>query len=144
MSEVVVNVDSLPTIESESICSRVKLCVRLYPSIFVFLLIVIIIGGATVGIIFFNSKTFYFPCMEYNINTLASEVRVDCLQYIWTTECPSKPYTIPPTYKGWWNQSPGGTTMIKCTSGMTPTQCGVGNYGNIITYMQFCNFFYNQ
>jgi hypothetical protein len=144
MSEVVIDVDSIPTVESPSIWSRIILCFKLYPSIFIFLLIILIIGGATVGIVLANNKTVILPCIAYNTNTLASEVSLECIQYIWTIECPSKPYTIPSTYKGWWTQSPSGTAMIKCTSGMAPTQCGVGTYGNIITYMQFCNFFYNQ
>ena len=144
MPEVVVDVDSIPTVESPSVCDQVKLCVRLYPSILIFLLVILIIGGATVAIVVLGKKAVFLPCMDYNINSLASEVSVGCLQYIWTNTCPSKPYTIPTTYKGWWIQSPSGTAMIKCTSGMNPSQCGAGSYGNIITYMQFCNFFYNQ
>jgi len=102
----------------------------------------------TIGIIVVvlnNSKTPIYPCMSYSQQSLASSVSVACLQYMWTQSCSVRsPYTFSATYVGWWNQSPEGPTMVSCNGLKKGSNCGVGSYSNMVTYMQYCNINLNQ
>jgi hypothetical protein len=104
--------------------------------------------GITIGIIVIvlnNNKTPIYPCMSYSQESLASSVSVACLQYMWTQSCSVRsPYTFSTTYKGWWNQSPEGSMMVSCNGLKKGSNCGVGSYSNMVTYMQYCNINLNQ
>jgi hypothetical protein len=100
--------------------------------------------GMIIGLgILLQATTPNYPCRMYDTETLASTISTACLQYVWDGSCRAKqPYLFPQGYTGWWNQSPEGMRMVSCR--MSPSACGVGSYGNIIVYMQFCQIKYNQ
>lgn len=103
-----------------------------------------IVGGIVI-IIINNNKLPDYPCMSYSQESLASSVSVACLQYMWMQSCSVRaPYTFSATYVGWWNQSPEGATMVSCNGLKKGSNCGVGSYLNMITYMQYCNINLNQ
>ena len=102
-------------------------------------LFVIVIIIVIVLIVVAQSATPSYPCLPYDTNTLASSVSVPCLQYVWNQVCPSSPYLFSQEYTGWWNRSPKGTTLVRC-SGTAP--CGAGSYGNILIYMASCQINY--
>jgi len=92
---------------------------------------------AVVLVVALNQKTVAFPCAQYAGTTLASDVSVECLQYLWDKSCPTRPYSFPASYAGWWRSSPQGGTLVRCS--VTP--CGVGSYDNMRTYIQLCNVY---
>lgn len=148
--EVVVDVGILPTIPDESFterCSKctspIKHCFTHNISCVVFIIVILLVLGAVIAVIL-TSKKAILPCSNYSGDTLAVDVSVQCLQYVWDAECPTKPYSFPTGYSGWWRQSPQGNVLAKCINGLSGTQCGVGSYGNILVYMQFCNLYYGQ
>lgn len=109
----------------------------------IFGLSVLVIGMIILFATFLQPSTPAYPCRLYDTDTLASTISIDCLQYVWNGSCRAKqPYLFPKSYTGWWKQSPQGGTMISCR--ISPSACGVGSYGNILVYMQFCQINYNQ
>lgn len=140
MTEHVVYLESLPTIPDRECCDDCKTTVRhfwnSYQTWIILVSILIILSGIVITVMM-TSKTYSYPCLAYSSQTLASSVSLDCLQYMWNVNCATRsPYTFAADYQGWWNRSPQGANMVRCSS--TP-QCGVGSYNNIITYMSFCN-----
>lgn len=155
MEEVKVDIDRIPSIPDEPVCNcfikRVEYtrsCIanhlRHNLAWIVFILFILIAGGAVIGVLLMTKQTAVLPCSDYTTDTFATKVSIECIQYIWNTECSTKPFSIPAGYSGWWKQSPQGSTLVKCNGGLSGTQCGVGTYGNILVYMQFCNFYYGQ
>jgi hypothetical protein len=116
---------------------------RDYRNWIIFGLTLMVIGMIILFVTLLPSTTPSYPCRMYDTETLASTISVDCLQYVWDSNCRSKqPYLFPQSYTGWWKQSPQGGAMISCR--ISPSECGVGSYGNIVVYMQFCKMKYNQ
>lgn len=150
--EVTVDIKNIPTIPDESISIKDRV-IRFFRSIahaithnlscVIFVIVVLIVAGAVIGVIL-STKKVILPCSKYSTESFATEVTVECLQYIWNIECPSKPFSFPVGYNGWWLQSPQGSVMVKCNNGFSGTNCGIGTYGNILVYMQFCNVYYGQ
>lgn len=121
----------------------VRACWRNYQNWIIFGLSLLTVGIIIAIIIVLRSSPPVYPCLMYDISTLASSVSTDCLQYTWNANCLSKqPYLFSSDYNGWWKKSPQGTSMVSCH--MSPTACGVGSYGNIIIYMQLCQIKYKQ
>ena len=148
--EVTVDIMNIPTIPDESMKDRFIKCTSPITyfithniSCVVFIVVILIAVGAVISVIL-TSKQVILPCSKYSSDTFATEVTVECLQYIWNIDCPSKPFSFPSGYTGWWKQSPQGSIIVKCNNGLSGTQCGVGSYGNIMVYMQFCNAYYGQ
>ena len=98
-------------------------------SIFIMVIVIVVI------VVVMNQKTAVLPCALYSGTTLASDVSVECLQYLWDKSCPTRPYSFPASYMGWWRSSPQGGTLVRCS--VTP--CGVGSFDNMRTYVQLCN-----
>jgi len=114
-------------------------CWRNYKNWITFFIVLLVLGIAVVLVIVSQSSAPTYPCLAYDANTFASSVSADCLQYIWNQVCKTTPYTFPQGYTGWWNQSPQGARMVRCTG---TTSCGAGSYGNILIYMQSCQINY--
>ena len=116
---------------------------RDYRNWIIFSLSVLTIGMMILLITLLPSSTPAYHCRMYESDTLASAVSVECLQYVWDGNCRAKqPYLFPQGYTGWWKQSPEGGRMVSCR--ISPSACGIGSYGNILVYMQFCQIKYNQ
>jgi hypothetical protein len=156
MAEVTIEVGKIPSIPDETCmssleknvskcmentCISCRHCYQQYARLII-LGIVLSIIGVVVTVIILSQKTTTFPCYGYSTDAPASTVSVSCLQYLWDTSCSTKaPYTFPPNYQGWWNQSPQGSALVKCN---TNSMCGVGSYGNIAIYTSLCNIRYGQ
>ena len=112
---------------------------RHYRNWIIFVIVLLVLGTAVVLVIVSQSDVPSYPCLAYDANTFASSVSADCLQYIWNQVCKTTPYTFPQGYTGWWNQSPQGARMVRCTG---TASCGAGSYGNILIYMQSCQINY--
>lgn len=116
---------------------------RDYRNWIIFCITVLVIGMIILLTALLPSSTPAYPCRMYDTETLASTISTECLQYVWDGSCRTKqPYLFPQGYTGWWKQSPQGGTMVSCR--ISPSSCGVGSYGNIVVYMQFCQIKYNQ
>ena len=108
-----------------------------YKGWIIFFTIVSVLSGIVISVVLSNNNKPTIPCLLYSPQTLANEVSVACLQYLWNLYCGSrKPYTFPDSYSGYWHSSPRGTSMVSCSQNPV---CGIGSYGNILNYMQFCN-----
>jgi hypothetical protein len=162
MTELSIDVSKLPTISDtnswytscnvfmngvEQTYTDSKIVLRAwwrdYRNWIIFGLTLLAVGAIILLVTLLPSSTPSYPCRMYDTETLASTISVDCLQYVWDGSCRTKqPYLFPQSYTGWWKQSPQGGTMVSCR--MSPSSCGVGSYGNIIVYMQFCQIKYNQ
>jgi hypothetical protein len=156
MTEISIDVNQIPSIPDETcmssleknvsscienICMSCRHCYQHYMRLIILSMVLVIIGIIVIVIVL-SQKTNAFPCHEYDSSTLASSVSLSCLQYLWDTSCSTRsPYTFPPNYQGWWNQSPQGSALVKCQSNSV---CGVGSYGNIAIYMSYCNIRYGQ
>jgi hypothetical protein len=127
----------------EESCHEISTCCsRNRGSVFCIVFILIVIG--IVLIVVLGNKTLPFPCYLYNSQTLANEINIDCIQYIWKANACKNPAIYPPNgYTGFWTQSPQGTKMVKCVGQTQGTSCGIGSYQNIVIYMQFCNPYFN-
>lgn len=88
--------------------------------------------------ILLSNKNITTPCQNYNSNSLASTVTIECLQYLWNTICSTQRYTFQVEDIGWWTQSPRGSIMVSCPNHILDNTCGVGSYGNILIYLQYC------
>ena len=107
---------------------------RMHARCFVLSLVVVVVGIIVV-VVLATQKTTTYPCLLYSADTLATEVSVACLQYLWNLACPTIPYTFPDSYVGWWRSSPQGTVMVPCH---ITTPCGAGSYQHIALQMQLC------
>jgi hypothetical protein len=105
------------------------------------LLACLCIGGIVVSAMLKNTSI--GPCYYYTSETLASDVSVECVQYLWKMAQCSTALESSPTWK-WWIQSPQGLTMVKCDAYHTGTMCGAGNYNIIRSYIQICNARFGQ
>ena len=83
------------------------------------------------------------PCYYYTSETLASDVSIACINYLWNVAQCSTALESSPTWK-WWIQSPQGLTMVKCDTYRTGTMCGAGSYNIIRNYIQLCNPYFGQ
>ena len=139
------NIENLPTIPdkgfseilsdySDYILKMYKNFYRQYTYYITCLIFLLVMSAIIIGIVIANKTKPSSPCLLYNEDTLATSVCIECIQYIWSINCPKIPYTFPMGYKGFWNSSPLGMDLVKCRSG----PCGIGSYRNIIVYMQFC------
>jgi hypothetical protein len=158
MTELSIDVSKLPTIsdtnswetfvngvEQSYTDSKIVLraCWRDYRNWIIFGLTVLAIGMIILLVTLLQSSTPSYPCRMYDTETLASAISTNCLQYVWDSNCRTKqPYLFPQSYTGWWKQSPEGGRMVSCH--MSPSACGVGSYGNVLVYMQYCKIKYNQ
>lgn len=88
--------------------------------------------------ILLSTKTITTPCRSYDSNSLASTVTVECLQFLWNTICSTQRYTFSVEDVKWWTQSPQGPVMVSCPNRVISSSCGVGTYGNILVYLQYC------
>lgn len=83
------------------------------------------------------------PCYYYTTDTLASDVSIDCVTYLWNVAQCSTVLQSSPTWR-WWIQSPQGLTTVKCDASHRGTMCGAGSYATIRIYIQICNPYYGQ
>ena len=143
MTEIVVDVQNIQTIPDESCKDKLRFYVNIYKSHLIFLFIVCVISGIVIFAVS-NKSSVNLPCSSYSTNSLASSVSISCIEYIWSKECPTETYKFQDGYSGWWNSSPQGTVMVKCVNGNRSSQCGIGSYGNLLVYMQFCNIAFGQ
>jgi hypothetical protein len=139
MADVVIDVSKLPTIP-DSCVNNCRYYWSFYRNWIIFGIIILALSTAVVLIIVFKSPTMTYPCLPYQSNTLASSVSIECLQYVWSSNC-QVPYTFPSDYTGWWRSSPQGTKMVSCRGTLV---CGVGSYNNIIIYLPLCHIGLNQ
>jgi hypothetical protein len=103
--------------------------------------LLLVFAGAILAFVFTSASARTFPCASYSPSSLANEVKLDCLQYLWTASgCkPVNGAPFPPTgYSGWWNRSPSGSQTVSCPGGIDSSSCGAGSYATIMTYMQLC------
>ena len=158
MTDISIDVSNLPTISDTNLCDTfingvektytdTRITLHSYWRDYRYWIIIgmtlLVIGMIILLVILLPSSTPLYPCRMYDIETMASAVSVECLQYVWDSNCLSKqPYLFPQSYTGWWKQSPEGGRMVSCR--ISPSACGVGSYGNIIVYMQYCKIKYNQ
>ena len=158
MTELSIDVSKLPTISdtnswdtfvngAEQSYTDSKIVLRAwwrdYRNWIIFGLTVLAVGMIILLVMLLPPTTPSYPCRMYDTETLASAISTSCLQYVWDSNCRTKqPYLFPQSYTGWWKQSPEGGRMISCH--MSPSACGVGSYGNVLVYMQYCKIKYNQ
>jgi len=155
MVDITLNLSHLPTVPEkktwdsmtesiDSYCSHLGNTLRNdwreYRRLFIGLLFLIVVITIILLIVLLKSPTPSYPCIAYQSNTLASDVSVACLQYVWNQNCGTG-YTFPSNYNGWWRSSTKGGTMVSCHQS---SSCGVGSYSNILIYMHQCNINYNQ
>ena len=152
MTDICVNLSKLPTIsdtnswetftnEMENTYTDWRIVLRFYwrdyRNWILFGLFILFASIIIVLIVVFQQGSTSYPCLQYGTDTFASMVSTDCLQYVWDANCRLKrPYLFPKDYQGWWKNSPQGVSMVSCR--LSPSACGVGSYGNILVYMQFC------
>lgn len=144
MTEITVNITTLPIVSDESCCDPDKIeekCSRLWRNHRGWIIGTVIVSVVCAIIIVIlvlnknNNKS--YPCLAYPNDTPASSVSVECLQYTWNSLCTAS-FTFPSNYNGWWRQSTQGGYMYRCSS-QQQSGCGVGTYANVIIYMQLCN-----
>ena len=158
MTEVCVDISKLPTISDTNSWDifmngiertytdgkvTLRACWRDYRNWIILGLTLLTIGIIIAIVIVLESNPPSYPCRMYEADTFASTVSTECLQFIWNANCRLKqPYLFSKDYHGWWKKSPQGATMVSCN--VSPSACGIGSYGNIVVYMQFCQIKYNQ
>jgi len=155
MVDITLNLSHLPTVPEkkawdsmtesvDSYCTNFGItlqnCWREYRMWLISLIIICVVVIIILLIVLLKPPTPSYPCIAYQSNTLASDVSVACLQYVWNQNCGTG-YTFPPAYNGWWRSSPQGITMVSCRQS---SECGIGSYNNIIIYMYQCNIRFNQ
>jgi hypothetical protein len=129
-----------------NLCDHMQFWIRLHLTYFIWGVVISIVAIAAILIVISasNSST-TSPCLKFDSNTLASQLTVECLNYVWAVQCQSRPYTFPSDYKGFWNQSPQGATLLMCPGGaFRSPNCGVGSYGNLIPQMARCDISMNH
>ena len=82
----------------------------------IILSVFVMVSVVVVVVVVLNQKTTVYPCALYGGTTLASDVSVECLQYLWDKSCPTHSYSFPASYMGWWRSSPQGTALVHCSS----------------------------
>lgn len=141
--EIEIDVRNLYTIDDQDISSickdKIEYIQRRYVTgkCMVSIVILIVILSILLSIVL-AKKTTTSPCQSYDSNSLASTVTVECLQYLWNNVCPTQRYTFTVEDTGWWTQSPQGPLMVSCINHILSSNCGVGSYGNILVYLQYC------
>ena len=115
-------------------CSRHRIA-------FSILLLAVIISGFVIYIVVKNNSTTAYPCIRYNSETLAKDVSVSCLTYLWTQNGCKTAIDSSPTWM-WWLQSPQGLTTVKCDNSNTGINCGAGSFNTVLIYTQLCNPYY--
>jgi hypothetical protein len=106
--------------------------------VFSILVLVLCIAGFIIYIVIKNNSTTPYPCVIYNSDTLAKDVSVMCLKYLWSQNNCKTAIDSNPTWM-WWLQSPQGLTTVKCDNINTGINCGAGSFNTIIVYTQLCN-----
>ena len=108
-----------------------------HQKLILFTILVFIALVVTVTVVLTN-KTNNYPCIRYDMNTLATSVSQDCLLYLWRLSCGAKNINFDPTNK-WWIQSPQGLTPVRCSGNNIGTLCGAGNYNAISLGINLCS-----
>lgn len=121
----------------ESIC---RTCSDHRAKLSVFFMI-IIIAGISIYTVMTNNSIVVPPCSAYGSDTLAKDVSIVCLKYLWTQNKCQGVIDSSPTWM-WWLQSPQGLTTVKCNNINTGINCGAGSYNTIRVYTQLCNPYY--
>lgn len=114
-----------------------RLC-EIHRKIIIVFVVCLCIGSIVISVIVKSKNNTISPCYYYTSNTLASDVSVECVKYLWSAAQCSTALESSPTWR-WWIQSPQGETMVKCDATHTGTQCGAGNYQTISIYLSLCN-----
>ena len=139
-TEITVDVNTITHIDDLNCLYSIRSFYNRYKSWIIFICIVLVLSVIVIIIVLNNNSKPSSPCLIYSSNTMASDVSIECIQYTWNYFCASSnPYIFPSTYSGWWKSSPQGGLMVKCSQNTQNTQCGIGSYGNILIYMQYCN-----
>jgi hypothetical protein len=117
-----------------------RLCEK-YRMILGILVLCLCVGS--IGISVMLKDTNIGPCYYYTSETLASDVSIECVKYLWNVaQCPTVLESSSTWH--WWIQSPQGLTTIKCDASHKGTLCGAGSYATIRNYIQLCNPYYGQ
>lgn len=122
--------------------SSCRFCDR-HRTLLIVLVLCLCVGSVTVSVLIKNNNIKPNPCYGYKSDTLASEVSLDCVHYLWNLAQCSTALESSPTWK-WWIQSPQGTTMVRCDATHTGTQCGAGSYQTVSLYLSTCNPYFGQ
>jgi hypothetical protein len=101
------------------------------------------VGSIVISVILKNNNTSISPCYYYTSETLASDVSVECVKYLWNVAQCSTVLESSSTWR-WWVQSPQGLNMVRCDVSHTGTMCGAGSYTIIRNYIQLCNPYFGQ
>ena len=96
------------------------------------------VGSIVITVVIKSNNTNISPCFYYKEDTLASDVSITCVKYLWSSFQCTTVLESSPTWH-WWIQSPQGLTMVKCDAYYTGTACGAGSYSNIRNYISLCN-----
>ena len=144
----ILDINSLPTLpDSDSYEECIKTVKEKYSSIYrsmanhagtIICLMICFAIITTIIVIMTSKNTATTPCIGYSEQTLASDVTIDCLKWLWIFNKCAKPFSSL-TDNGWWTRSPQGLIPVKCDSKNTGNGCGACNYQQIVTYIQFCN-----
>lgn len=119
-----------------------KLCDQ-HRAIIIACVLCLTVGSIAISVIIKSKNTIVNPCSTYTSDTLASDVTVECVNYLWNSFQCSTALQSSPTWR-WWIQSPNGKTMVHCDATHTGTACGAGSYQTIIIYIQLCNPYFGQ
>ena len=84
-------------------CSRHRIAVSITA-------VIVIITSFVIYIVIKNNSTTSYPCVIYNSETLAKDVSVMCLKYLWSQNSCKTAIDSSPTWI-WWLQSPQGLTL---------------------------------
>jgi hypothetical protein len=146
--ETILDINSLRTLPDSNVYDEcIKKVKEEYSSIYRFLsnhtgtiicLLICCAITATIIVTMTSKNTITTPCIGYSEQTLASDVSIECLRWLWTFNKCSQPFSSL-TANGWWRRSPQGLIVVRCDSKNTGNECGAGNYQKIVTYIQFCN-----
>lgn len=144
----ILDINSLPTLPDSNVYDEcIKKVKEEYAQLYRFLsnhtgaivcLLICCAITSTIIVTMTSKNTITTPCIEYSEQTLASDVTIDCLRWLWTFNKCSQPFSSL-TANGWWRRSPQGLVVVRCDSKNTGNACGAGNYQKIVTYIQFCN-----
>ena len=101
------------------------------------------IGSVVLSVTLKSVNTNVNPCYYYSTDTLASDVSIICVKYLWSSFQCSTALESSSSWH-WWIQSPQGLTMVKCNASYQGSLCGVGSYNNIRNYLPLCNPHFGQ
>ena len=114
-----------------------RLC-EIHRIIIIVCIVCLAIGSIVISVMIKSNNTSISPCYYYNADTMASDVSIECVKYLWNSFQCSTALESSPTWH-WWIQSPQGLTMVKCDSSYKGTSCGAGSYRTISNYISLCN-----